>query len=242
MVRLIPGLLAATLMVGGCVGSWPMPQPLPSPVPLAVAGAGPVDGSTAARNFVAVVTRMEPVVEQECRLRSPHLNCDFLIVVDDRPGQPPNAFQTQDRSGRPVIAFTLPLIAEVQNQDELAFVMGHEASHHIMGHLDRTRESALTGALIFGTLASIGGGGDGAVTQAQQIGASVGARRYSQDFELEADQMGTEIAFDAGFDPGRGALFFARLPDPGNRFLGTHPPNAERAQAVQQTLARLRGF
>ena len=242
MARLIPGLLAATLMISGCVGPLPAPHPLPAPVPLGVAGGGPVDGSAAARNFVAVVTRMEPIVEQECRLRSPQLNCDFLIVVDDRPGQPPNAFQTRDRSGRPVVAFTLPLIAGAQNQDELAFIMGHEASHHIMGHLDRTRESALTGALILGTLASTGGGGDGAVSQARQIGATVGARRYSQDFELEADRLGTEITFDAGFDPGRGALFFDRLPDPGNTFLGTHPPNAERAQIVQQTLARLRGF
>ena len=242
MARLIPGLLVSAQLLGGCVGQWPTPQPLPSPVPLGQAGGGVVNGSTAARNFVEVVTRMEPIVEQECRQRSRGLNCDFLIVVDDRPGQPPNAFQTQDRTGRPVIAFTLPLIAEAQNQDELAFIMGHEASHHILGHLERTRESALTGALILGTLASLGGGGDGAVTQAQQIGATVGARRYSQDFELEADRLGTEIAFDAGFDPGRGALFFDRLPDPGNTFLGTHPPNAERSEAVRQTLAGLRGF
>jgi Zn-dependent protease with chaperone function len=242
MARLIPGLLSAILLASGCVGPYPSQQPLPGPVPLAQAGTAPVDGSTAARNFVEVVTRMEPVVEQECRQRSPQLNCDFFIVVDDRPGQPPNAFQTEDRQGRPVIAFTLPLIAEARNQDELAFVMGHEASHHILGHLERTRESALTGALILGTLASLGGGGDGAVSQAQQIGASVGARRYSQDFELEADRLGTEIAFDAGFDPGRGALFFDRLPDPGNTFLGSHPPNAERTAAVQETLARLRGF
>lgn len=242
MARLIPGLLGAALMVSGCVGQWPTSQPLPLPVPLAQAGGGVVDGATAARNFLAVVTRMEPMVEQECRQRRQGLNCDFLIVVDDRPGQPPNAFQTEDRSGRPVIAFTLPLIAEAQNQDELAFIMGHEAAHHILGHLERTQASAMTGALILGTLASLGGGSDGAVSQAQQIGATVGARRYSQDFELEADRLGTEVAFDAGFDPGRGALFFDRLPDPGNTFLGTHPPNADRAAAVQETLARLRGF
>ena len=81
-----------------------------------------------------------------------------------------------------------------------------------------------------------------AINQAQRLGAAVGARRYSQDFELEADRLGTEIAFDAGFDPERGALFFDRLPDPGNTFLGSHPPNAAREQAVEETLARLRGF
>jgi len=242
MPRRIASLAALLTLLGGCSGLVLTPQPLPGPVPLAQIGAGPVNGATAARNFVDVVSRMEPVVERECWLRSPQLNCDFLIVVDDRPGEPANAFQTQDRSGRPIIAFTLPLIAEAQNQDELAFIMGHEAGHHILGHLERTQESAMTGALILGTLASLGGGSDGAITQAQQIGATVGARRYSQEFELEADQLGTEIAYDAGFDPARGALFFDRLPDPGDSFLGTHPPNADRAATVRDTLARLRGY
>lgn len=242
MPRRIASLTALLILLGGCSGLVLTPQPQPDPVPLAQTGAGPVTGATAARNFVDVVSRMEPVVERECRFRSPQLNCDFRIVVDDRPGEPANAFQTQDRSGRPIIAFTLPLIVEAQNQDELAFIMGHEASHHILGHLERTQASALTGALVLGTLASLGGGSDGAISQAQKIGATVGARRYSQDFELEADRLGTEIAFDAGFDPARGALFFDRLPDPGNTFLGSHPPNAAREQAVQQTLAQLRGF
>ena len=36
------------------------------------------------------------------------------------------------------------------------------------------------------------------------------------------------------------AQFFARLPDPGNRFLGSHPPNAKRISTVQQTMSGLR--
>lgn len=74
---------------------------------------------------------------------------------------------------------------------------------------------------------------------AEQIGASLGARTYSKDFELEADQLGTVITARAGFDPVRGALFFNRIPDPGNRFLGTHPPNAARMDIVRKTAAGL---
>ena len=244
MPRRVASQILACALLGGCSGLVLSPQtyPVPGPIPAAQAEAFPVSGAVAARNFVQVVARMEPVVEQECRNRSPGRICDFLILVDDRPGAPPNAFQTQDRQGRPIIAFTLPLIAEAQNQDELAFILGHEAAHHILGHLERSQSSALTGALILGTLASLGGGSDGAIAQAQQIGASVGARRYSQDYELEADRLGTEIAFDARFDPARGAQFFDRLPDPGDSFLGSHPPNAERLAAVDLTLARLRGY
>jgi len=74
---------------------------------------------------------------------------------------------------------------------------------------------------------------------AQEIGAAVGARTYSKDFELEADRLGTIIAARAGYNPVRGAEFFNRVPDPGDQFLGTHPPNAERVRIVQQTAARL---
>jgi predicted Zn-dependent protease len=58
---------------------------------------------------------------------------------------------------------------------------------------------------------------------------------------LEADSLGTEIAFVAGYDPMLGAAFFDRIPDPGDRFLGTHPANADRKRTVAATLARLGG-
>ena len=221
----------------------PVPQVQRQPVPVPVLGAsGRVPAEIAARNFVFVVAAMEPVVERECFQRNPGVGCDFQIVVDDRPGQPPNAFQTLDQAGRPIIAFTLALIGEARNVNELAFIMGHEASHHILAHIPKTEESAIMGALVMGALASLGGGSQASVQAAQQMGASVGARRFSKGFELEADQLGTVIAFDAGFDPEQGAGFFDRLPDPGNTFLGTHPPNADRIQMVRQTLLQIRGY
>ncbi|MCX7644468.1 MAG: M48 family metallopeptidase [Rhodobacteraceae bacterium] len=235
--------LCLALVLAACVEIVPEPAlPPASAPPPADHGALPsrLDPRTAADNFAAVVASVGPVAERECRARAPELDCAFRIVVDDRPGQPPNAFQTVDRQGRPVIGFTLALIADARNRDELAFILGHEAGHHIAGHLPRTQQSALAGALILGTLASVAGGGAADVQAAQDIGATVGARRFSKEFELEADMLGTIIAYRAGYDPARGAAFFDRIPDPGNRFLGTHPPNAERRAVVQNTLARLR--
>lgn len=192
-----------------------------------------------ARAFVQVVNQLEPVAERECRNRAPRLNCDYLIVVDDRPGVPANAFQTVDERGRPIIAFTLALIADTRNTDEIAFVMAHEAAHHIENHLDRQRQNATLGAVVFGQLAGVTGSNAEAIRTAQELGAAVGARSYSKDFELEADRLGTIIAARAGFDPVRGAEFFFRVPDPGDRFLGTHPANSERVAMVQRTAAQL---
>lgn len=186
-----------------------------------------------------MVERVEPVAEAECRALTKGVPCDFTIVVDDRLGEPANAFQTVDRSGRPVIGFTLALIYDAQNQDELAFILGHEAAHHISGHLALTQVSSEVGARIAGALAQARGGSPEAVQVALALGAEIGARAFSKEFELEADALGTRIAAHAGFDPVRGAAYFTRIPDPGNEFLGTHPPNSARIAVVQKVAAGL---
>ncbi|SLN23088.1 TPR repeat-containing protein YfgC precursor [Roseivivax jejudonensis] len=216
------------------------PQSAPRPETRTAAGP-PTDAraQAAARTFVEVTRTVEPLAEAECRRVSPQQNCNFIIVVDDRPGQPPNAFQTVDRAGRPILAFNLALIASVENADELAFVMGHEASHHILGHLARSQQNAAVGAVVFSGLAAMTGAGEEAVRSAERFGAAVGARSYSKEFELEADQLGTIITKRSGYDPINGARFFTRIPDPGNRFLGTHPPNSARIDVVRRTAARL---
>lgn len=195
--------------------------------------------SSAERRFAGVVLTLEPVAEQACRSRASQSNCDFLIVVDDRPDQPPNAFQTVTKQGQPVLAFTLSMIDSVDNPDELAFVMGHEAAHHILDHLDRTQQNAVVGATLFSGIAAIAGADAASVRSLEQLGASVGARSYSKNFELEADRLGTLIALEAGYDPVLGAQYFNRIPDPGDRFLGTHPPNRSRMDIVRRTVAEL---
>jgi len=227
--RPLAALLAA-LALQACVAPSP---PLAPTAPRA-------DG--AAERFIAVSNRIEPVAEALCRsLRRGPANCDIQIAVDDRPGLEPNAFQTIDGSGRPYVVFTLSLIELAGSADELAFVMGHEAAHHIAGHIPRREESARTGAILAGVLASVSGLSTEEVRQAQGIGASIGAQRYSQDFELEADALGAEITLRAGFDPVKGTAFFDRLPDPSKGFLNTHPPNAMRKQVVAETVRRLSG-
>lgn len=186
----------------------------------------------AARQFLEVVKTIEPVAERECRRRASGANCDFKIVVDDRLNAPSNAYQFLDKSGRPIVAFTLAMILEAHNPDELAFVMGHEAAHHIRGHLARQNEAAAAAAVVFAGLAVLTGATAQGVESATELGAAVGARSYSKDYELEADALGTIITMRAGYDPVKGSEFFTRIPDPGNRFLGSHPPNAERRATV----------
>ncbi|RCW84803.1 M48 family metalloprotease [Paracoccus lutimaris] len=194
-----------------------------------------------ARAFIQVISRMEPAVEREChQRRTQPINCDFQFVVDDRAGLEPNAYQTIDSTGRPIIGFTLSLIGEARNADELAFVVGHEASHHILGHIKRKSSAASMGAVILGGLASAYGGNSESIQTAQDLGAQFGARFYSKDWELEADYLGAIIALNAGYNPEHGAQFFARIPDPGDKILGTHPSNASRMAQVTRAVADYR--
>ncbi|MBV1869138.1 MAG: M48 family metallopeptidase [Marinosulfonomonas sp.] len=231
-MRLILGLVAV-LSFAGCIPIVPEVQAPRAPAPVA-------DSAVSSKAFSSVVARMMPVAKTMCRNSAPSANCNFQIVVDTRKSQPPNAYQTVDKFDRPVIGFTAALIAGAKNQDELAFILGHEAAHHISGHLAKTQKTAVTGALLGTVLATLAGGDAATVERAQNIGATAGARRFSKDFELQADAMGTRISFQAGYDPILGAQYFNRIPDPGDKFLGTHPPNAQRIKVVQATMARLR--
>ncbi|TMV09789.1 peptidase M48 [Ruegeria sediminis] len=227
--------LLLVLVLSACEVTAPPPATVPAPQSSAL----PPNTRVAAKNFDAVSQAVGAQARAECKRRTSGGNCDFRILIDPDKRAPANAYQTLDKQGRPVIVFTQSMIASTRNGDELAFVMGHEAAHHIRGHIARQSQNAAVGAIVFGQLAGLTGGNAAAIDAAQQLGAVVGARSYSKEFELEADQLGTIITYNAGYNPLVGVLFFDRVPDPGNRFLGSHPPNAQRVQAVNQTARQL---
>jgi len=173
----------------------------------------------------------------ECLRQGVVKNCDFTILVELNPRAPANAFQTVDDEDQPVIIFTRAMIQSAQNADELAFVMGHEAAHHVLGHIDRQSKNARESAVIFGELGKLYGEDGEDLERTQKLGAEVGVQVNLKSFELEADQLGTIITHNAGYNPLIGAKYFDRIPDPGDQFLGTHPPNAERVQIVLETAA-----
>lgn len=223
-------ILACLIGLSAC-----LPSPQPAAPPRATA---PVPSpEQAVLNFREVLERVEPVAEQVCREETPDQLCDFAIYVDRAPDSGVNAFHTIDDKGQPAIIFTIGLIAVAQNTDELAFVMGHEAGHHIGRHLPEVQASADLGAQILTTLARAGGLSEAAMGGVAQVGAVVASRQYGRQAELEADAIGTIIALRAGYDPLRGAAFFDRIPEPARNFLATHPPNAQRIDTVRRTVA-----
>ena len=82
-------------------------------------------------------------------------------------------------------------------------------------------------------LITIGGGSGG--VRASRMSAAHGARVAL----IEADRLGAQMTQKAGFDAVRGAAYFTRIPDAGNRFFGTHPRNAYRIAGVKAAVAEL---
>ena len=139
----------------------------------------------------------------------------------------------------PVIRMSMPLIKDTTSDDEVAFVMSHEFGHLIGQHIEKQRKQALTGALILGAITAYGNTyaasagqyyDPNSVAKNMELGAAVGSKAYSQTYELESDTLAVYIAKAAGYDPIKGAEFFARPEDvrtsQGNlSFWGTHPPD-----------------
>lgn len=235
------------LALAGCEAYQAPPPPVvaaPTLPPASAPSGPPRPTSAGLADYRVAARRIENAATPLCREvhadRPPRFCAfDFRLVDDPRLG--PNAFQTIGPDGRPVVAMTVQLVAETRNADEIAFILGHEAAHHIADHLSRSRTQAITGALVLGTLATLGNASEQTVSDMMDLGASLGGRAYSQTYELQADRIGAYITARAGYDPARGAQVFARpVMAGGGGLLSTHPASAQRQTAVAATAAEIR--
>jgi Zn-dependent protease with chaperone function len=241
------------LAVAACGTTYAVPAGGPAAVPPApgpVTVAGP---ARTAADFRRVLARVEPAGEAFCRAEAPDAPaawCDFRVRLDTDPAAPPNAYQSEGRDGRPNVTLVATLLPEMQSDDEIAFVLAHEMSHHIAGHIPKQARQQMLGALVLGGLVAATGdpltgapATDQAIQRAMDIGAYVGARSYSQSYELEADTLGAFIAARAGYDPEQGARIFLRpaLANPGGPpILASHPGSMQRQATVAGVAAEIR--
>lgn len=251
MKRPLPLLLSLALAACGTTYDVPSAGGGGAVTPAASATWDPSRARTPA-DFSRVAARIEPVAERFCREELPDAPpawCDYRIRLDTNRENPPNAYQSEGEDGRPNITFGATLLPEMQSDDEIAFVLSHEASHHIAGHIPKQQQQQVLGALLLGGLVAAAGnpmGGpasDQAIQQAMDIGAYVGVRSYSQSYELEADTLGAFIAARAGYDPERGAQIFTRpaLANPGGPpLLASHPGSAQRQATIARVAAEIR--
>jgi len=148
------------------------------------------------------------------------------------------------------IAINRGLLTEMQNEAELAAVLGHEVVHSAARHGAQSMERGilLQGAMIATAIAASSSEYAGFVVGGAAVGAQLISQRYGREAEREADYYGTRYLAQAGYDPQAAVTLqeaFVRLSDRGDPgwlegLFSSHPPSSERVQNNQQLVNTLR--
>ncbi|MFZ5774148.1 MAG: M48 family metalloprotease [Thermodesulfobacteriota bacterium] len=177
-----------------------------------------------------------------------------LARVSHRPGLPysfrvvnesvPNAFALPGGQ----IAITRGLLVDLENEAQLAAVLGHEIGHVTARHFSQAmqRGTLLNVGLQAVAIATSGSPYSALARQGGQLAATVLDSSYSREEERDADRLGVDYMVRAGYDP-RGAVelqqYFARKSGEGDPtwlegMFRTHPFSVERLRDIQAQIAR----
>src|SRR5216117_236806 len=156
-----------------------------------------------------------------------------------------------------VNAFALPggffyvnsgLVLRAQEESELAGVMAHEISHVTARHgtKNATKGELMQLATIPLILLGPGGWAGYGIYEGLNLAIPVTYLKFSRDAEREADFLGLQYMYKAGYDPNSYITFFERIQAdekrrPGTipKVFSTHPPTPERIENSQKEIARI---
>jgi len=139
-------------------------------------------------------------------------------------------------------------IEAADNEAQLAGVIAHELSHVALRHGTNQATKAMlaeTGLGIFGAVFGDTTGG-ALLTQLGSFTAGGVLLRYSRTAESQADVMGTQVLYDAGYDPRALAQFFEKLEAETKgknppEFFSDHPNPEHRVGRVDEEVEKLGG-
>lgn len=189
-------------------------------------------------NLVAYVQKVGKRLAAVADRRLPY---EFHVLNEDTP----NAWALP--GGK--IAVNRGLLLELENEAQLAAVLGHEIVHAAAGHGAQSMQRGifLQGALVAAGVALA----DKDYARLGMFGSAIGANlvktHYSRDAEREADRYGMRYMLKAGYDPAEAVnlqKIFLRLSkdkrqDWLNGLFASHPPSAERVANNEQELLAL---
>ncbi len=149
-----------------------------------------------------------------------------------------------------VNAFALPggfmyvntgAILAAREEAELAGIMAHEIAHVAARHATRqmTRSNLMSFASL--PLIFVGGGVGAALRQLFVVAGPLSTMKFSRSFESEADYLGLQYLYKAGYDPQSFVSFFERIEARENKkpgkmttLMSTHPQVSTRLRKIQE--------
>lgn len=154
-----------------------------------------------------------------------------------------------------VNAFALPggffyvnkgLLLAADNEAELAGVMAHEIAHVAARHaVENQAKAELANYGLIASSILLGGILGAVINNAAQFGALLGFMKFSRAAEEEADRLGIQYMYAAGYDPNAMATMFEKLmaknqKKPGliSKAFSSHPAPPDRRAAAIALAAR----
>src|ERR1700739_908376 len=156
-----------------------------------------------------------------------------------------------------VNAFALPggffyvpsgLILRPDSEAELAGVMAHETAHVAARHgtKNATKGELAQMATIPLILLGPGGWAGYGIYEGFDFAIPMSFLKFSRDNEREADYLGLQYMYAAGYDPNAFVTFFEKVEaeekrQPGTvpKFFSTHPPTPERVVSIQKEIGNV---
>ena len=136
------------------------------------------------------------------------------------------------------VFITYALFSKLENEDQLAGVLGHEIGHVLGRHsADRMSKQGLTQ----GVLSGVAVGFDPSTAQGAAAIANVINMKYGREDELESDELGVRFMIDAGYNAEEmiGVMQILKAAAGPNRtpeFQSTHPDPENRIEKIKEAI------
>ena len=160
---------------------------------------------------------------------------DFHLLKDS---QTINAFALPGGQ----IFITYALFSKLENEDQLAGVLGHEIGHVVGRHsAERMAKQGLTETFVSGVAVGL----DPNTAQGAAAIANVINMSYGRDDELESDELGVRFMIDAGYNPIEligvmEILKAAAGPNRTSERMSTHPDPENRIEKIKEAIEKYR--
>lgn len=168
-----------------------------------------------------------------------HSDVTFPVTVKMLENDQPNAFTLP--GGHIFVATGLVRLSE--SEAELASAIAHELGHVAARHATRQATTEQLANVSKIPLVIFGGPLAGVAARGAM---PLGFMKFSRVFETEADLLGLQYLYEAGYDPNAAVDMFERLeamerkkPGAVGRWLNSHPITADRIEKTQENIDRI---
>jgi len=207
---------------------------------------------------IAMGKQLEGEVQRQAKLLDDPIISEYVNRVGQNLARNSDAkvpFTFQVIDDPTLNAFALPggfifvhtgLLTAAETEAEMASAMAHEIAHVAARHMTRQACRAQAAKLASLPLIFMGGWGGYAIRQATAVAIPMTFLSFSRGYEAEADYLGLQYLYAAGYDPTAAIDMFEKMVSlekrkPGSvaKVFSTHPMNEDRLKKVQSEIQKI---